>query len=111
MFAKKNRLSKTKDIQKAFTRGRGFFYPCFGVKFLATASLLRFTVVVPNKISKRAVTRNRIKRIIREVLRLHMHSLKQGDYMVLVRPAALKATPAQLREKVLEGLKAAKLLV
>ena len=111
MFVKKNRLSKTKDIQKAFTRGRGFFYPHFGVKFLATVSSSRFTVVVPNKISKSAVRRNRLKRVIREVLRLNLASLKSGDYMVLVRPAALKATPAELRQKILQGLKAAKLLV
>jgi ribonuclease P protein component len=110
MFAKKNRLSKTKDIQKAFTRGRGFFYPYFGVKFLTGLPPSRFTVVVSNKISKSAVKRNRLKRIIREILRLNVTSLKPGDYMVLVRPAALKATPAELRQKVLQGLKIAKLL-
>ncbi len=110
MFAKENRLSKTKDIQKAFTRGRGFFYPWFGVKFLAGNTPPRFTVVVSVKISKSAVKRNRIKRIIRDVLHSNIKDIKTGDYMILVRPAALTATSELLREKVVSCFKTAKLL-
>lgn len=110
MLPTKNRLSKTKDIQKTFTRGRGFFYPLFGVKFEAGLPPSRFTVVVSTKISKSAVKRNKIKRVMREVLRKNIPLLKDGNYLVLARPPAVKASAQELKDGFLQGLKSAKLL-
>ncbi len=110
MFSKKHRLSKTKDIQMTFSRGRSFFYPLFGIKFASHSNPPRFTVVVSTKVSKKAVVRNKIKRIIREILKTNINNLKNGDYMILVRPPMQKAENSEIRENVLTGLKKAKLL-
>jgi ribonuclease P protein component len=110
MFSKKHRLAKTTDIKKAFARGRGFFYPLFTIKFIKSLPPSRFTVIVSTKVSKKAVVRNRIKRVLRESLRINLMSFVEGDYAIIVKPAANKVSSQILREKFLEGLRASKLL-
>jgi len=110
MLAKKHRLAKTKDVLRTFSRGRGFFYPLFTIKFAPSSKLPRFTVVVSTKVSKKAVVRNRIKRVIREMVRLRISSFKSGDYAIMIKPAAGKVDPVIIREKVLQGLQNSRLL-
>jgi len=110
MFKKDNRLSKTKDVMAASKRGRSFFSPFFLVKFLKTADAARVTVVVSTKVSKKAVTRNRIKRIIRDCIRHSLLSLKSGDYVVIVKPSIARLEAVQMREEVLGLLQKTKLL-
>ncbi|MEK7617981.1 MAG: ribonuclease P protein component [Patescibacteria group bacterium] len=86
MLNKKNRLAKDRDIKKVFARGRSFFSPFFNLKFLNSGGSLRFTAVVSTKVSKRAVKRNRLKRIIREFVRLNMTNLASGDYILVLKP-------------------------
>lgn len=91
MLKKQHRLAKTKDVQKAFARGRGFFNPFFTLRFLKNpASDRRLTVVVSTKVSKKAVARNRIKRLLREFVRVRLNELAPGDYAIVVKPAAIK---------------------
>ncbi|MCL5775306.1 MAG: ribonuclease P protein component [Patescibacteria group bacterium] len=90
MFKKEHRLAKTKDVKAAFEQGRGFFNPLFSVRrAFEKAERKRFTVVVSTKVSKNATVRNRIKRLVREFIRLNMSSLKLGDYIISVKPKAL----------------------
>jgi ribonuclease P protein component len=89
MLSKNHRLAKTKDVQLAFVKGRGFFNPYFTVKFLKNkGENKRFTVVVSTKVSKQAVKRNRIKRVIREFVRINMADFVPGDYAIVAKPAA-----------------------
>ncbi len=91
MLSKPHRLAKTRDVKMAFARGRGFFNPLYTVKFLRNPlSQSRFTVVVSTKVSKKAVVRNRIKRVLREFIRLNLKSFVQGDYAIIVKPVATK---------------------
>ena len=90
MFAKKYRLAKAKDVKAALMRGRTFFNPLFNIKFRQGA-VSRFTVVVSTKVSKKAVARNRLKRVIRELLRKNMAQLLPGDYAIIVKPKAATA--------------------
>ncbi len=46
----------------------------------------RLGLVVPKKVLKRAVWRNRVKRIVRETFRTSQHSLPNVDLVVLARP-------------------------
>lgn len=111
MFSKKHRLAKTKDVKTTFARGRGFFYPHFNIKYNKSGLLApRFTVVVSTKVSKKAVSRNRIKRILREVIRLRLLEFSIGDYAIIVKPQAMKLSPVELRNKFLAAAQTARLL-
>ena len=86
MFKKSNRLAKTKDVKMALAQGRSFFNPFFAVRFLIKPGhASRFTIVVSAKAAKKAVARNRAKRILREFIRLRLARFKDGDYVVVVK--------------------------
>ena len=87
MLKKVNRLAKSKDIQKAFARGRTFFNPLFNLKAFFTPGTKRFTVVVSTKVYKRAVDRNRLKRLVREHIRKNLVNYKSGNYLVVAKPS------------------------
>lgn len=86
MLKKENRLAKSKDIQTAFARGRTFFNPLFNIKFVPRPQSIKFTVVVSTKVFKNATDRNRLKRVIREYLRLNLKSFRHGDYVIITKP-------------------------
>ncbi len=46
----------------------------------------RFAFIISKKFSKKAVERNRIKRIIKEALRLNLHKLEDLSYDIVVIP-------------------------
>jgi ribonuclease P protein component len=86
MLKRANRLAKSKDIQTAFAKGRTFFNPFFGIRFLPKSSEKRFTIVVSTKVYKNAVARNRLKRIVREYLRKNLSQFRSGSYVVSAKP-------------------------
>jgi len=57
----------------------------------------RLGLVVSRKVDKRAVGRNRIKRVVRECFRHVRSQLQPGIYVVLARIDAKKADNGQLR--------------
>lgn len=85
MLNKKSRLAKPKDIAKVFTKGRNFFSPYFQVKFISSAGQ-RFAVVVSTKVFKKAVARNRLKRLLRESIRKNLPLFANGDYVIMAKP-------------------------
>ena len=111
MLARTNRLVKTKDIERAFKRGRSFFCQNLGLKVVANElEVNRFTIVVSTKISKKAVIRNRIKRRLREVLRLENKYLKAGyDLVVITLPTIIDSKQVELKSEVIKTLQRAKL--
>lgn len=112
MFAQENRLAKDRDVQAVFRAGRTFFDPQITIKSLRRpgATTARFTVVVSTKVSKLAVRRNRIKRVVREFLRLHISALGPADFMIIVRPSVARFTPAELRGSIERVLRKSGLL-
>ena len=111
MLKKQHRLAKTKDVQKTFARGRGFFNPLFSVKFFRkTTPGIRFTVVVSTKVSKKAVDRNRLKRITREFIRLNISNFTQGDYVISLKPLVKKVPEKEYLEKLSSLLVNARLI-
>ena len=98
MLKKTFRLSSSKDIKTTSLRGRSFFSPYFVVKYIAAPSP-RFTVIVSTKVSKRAVERNRIKRIVREAIRHSLPAYKPGDYVVIVKVRAAGKTAADIKQQ------------
>lgn len=111
MFAKKNRLAKTNDIRLVYARGRAFFSPSFTLKFIRKMEGgSRFTVVVSTKVSKKATVRNAVKRHLREVFKTHLHALKVGDYILTVKPGAVKMQLLSLRAELEQLIMKTKLL-
>ena len=96
MLKRENRLGKTSDIQKVLAKGRNFFNPFFTVKFLPQKQDKKFTVVVSSKVFKRAVARNRLKRIVREHLRQHLDQFKNGSYVIIARQKINRAAEKEI---------------
>ena len=105
MLKKTNRLAKTKDVQRTTMRGRSFFNPNFVIKYSASQSTApRFTVTIATKVSKRAVVRNKIKRIIREAVRTNMARFRSGDYVIIVRPSMTAVPPKEIPQLILQAM-------
>ena len=60
-------------------------------------SSARLGIAVSRRVSKRAVVRNRIRRVIRESYRLHRLGLPAADILVIARLQAAEIPNAQLR--------------
>ncbi|MBF8280690.1 MAG: ribonuclease P protein component [Candidatus Magasanikbacteria bacterium] len=114
MLSAKFRLRQDKDFTRVFRGGRrasaGLVLITFSPNRLREP---RYAVVVGTKVSKRAVVRNRLKRRIREQLRLLIKDkvVRGGfDAIVSVRPGADKLRAAILEAQVEAALIRARLL-
>jgi len=56
----------------------------------------RLGLAISKKNAKRAVDRNRIKRLIRESFRLHMHQMPDIDLVVMAKPVTKNADNQQI---------------
>jgi ribonuclease P protein component len=90
MLPKVNRLTKKKDFDAVWQKGRSSFDKTIGVKILANGlAINRFGIMVGLKVSKKAVERNKIKRRIREIIRSETANFKIGfDIAITAMPAA-----------------------
>ncbi|NLJ19979.1 MAG: ribonuclease P protein component [Bacteroidales bacterium] len=78
LFPKSERLNSNIKIDRLFTDGKAFLvYPLRTVYFISSEnpSELEVLISVPKKKFKKAVHRNRIKRLIREAYRLNKNEL------------------------------------
>lgn len=79
MLAKENRLKKKKDFEDVFKKGAGFKEKFLFLKIKENKlKESRFGFAVGLKVSKKAVIRNRIKRRLREAMRLKIKQIKPG---------------------------------
>lgn len=97
MFSRVHRLAKEADITRVLRKGRKFFDPFFTLRMYygETATAARFAIVVSTKVSKKATQRNRLRRILREVLRAQLAFIRPGDYLIQVQPRIMHATEAE----------------
>ena len=100
MLAKKNRLIKKKDFDKVFNKGQEFKYNFLLLKILENGSeISRFGFIVSKKISKKAVIRNRIRRIMREVIDRRKGEIKKGsDFILIALPGIEKRDFSEIEE-------------
>ena len=76
---------KTKDFQKVYSQRQGFREDGFLLKVGTQKSTVsRLGVVVSKKVEKRAVRRNRIRRVLREAVRGELGLVKGGHNLVLI---------------------------
>jgi ribonuclease P protein component len=107
MLSKVNRLTKKKDFDAVWKRGRSSFDKILGVKVLTNnLTVNRFGIMVGLKVSKKAVERNKMKRRIREIIHAEAANLKRGfDVAITVLPAARGREFAELQKSLVGNLK------
>jgi len=96
-FPRALRLTRAREFSRVFQRAVKSSDDCFTL--LAAANQLghpRLGLAVSRKHARRAVARNRIKRVVRESFRLHQHQLGPVDVVVLARPGLENKTTAQM---------------
>ncbi len=106
MLASENRLKARLDFAKVKKAGELVAGKNLSLAYLKRGeeTPTRVGFVVSTKISKRAVVRNRIKRLLRKEMRERVGMIKKGyDLVFLVRPAILQASEAEIAGEV-EGV-------
>lgn len=102
MFKEENRLTKKKDFDAVWQKGRSSFDKILGVKILPNKlKINRFGIMIGLKVSKKAVLRNKIKRQLRESIKALAENLKIGfDIVITVLPAARDKKFSELEESI-----------
>src|SRR5215213_8779708 len=100
-FPKARRLTRTSEFARVRNNGeaqRGALL-VLGLLKMGSAEPLRSGFITTKRLGG-AVVRNRVRRRLREILRRHQHALSAGVWLVVIaRPAAARASYAQLEEE------------
>ena len=112
MLPKKFRLTKEKDFEHTFKKGRGFFVQELGIKCVKNnLTHPRVGIVVSNKISKKAVERNKIKRRLRQAIQECLPSVKNPiDILIITRPFITTLDYREIEKRVTRCLTALRLI-
>ena len=102
------RLQKNRAFQYVYRRGRSIACRDL-VMLLAPGRQLKVGFSVSRKVGN-AVTRNRVKRRLRECFRPYLGDVKTGLYVIVARSSAAEATFRDLQKDVLYLLKKHKAL-
>ena len=90
MLKKEFRLRKQKDFENVFNKGFYFSNNFLSLKTVKNGlPVSRFGFIVSKKISKKAVERNRVKRLLRESVRLTQNNIRTGFDMVFISRAEI----------------------
>ena len=107
-FARKYRLGGNKNYRYVYRRGKS--YPSRNLVLIHLKGReLRFGFSVSGKVGN-AVTRNRIRRYLREDVRRMRTEVKSGKYIFVARPSAKDVSHDTLTHEIRQLLVRAKLL-
>jgi len=104
------RVRARADFDRIFASATRTASPMLAVHLLPEEGPARLGLAVSRKVDKRAVGRNRIKRVLRDAFRLVQPQLAPGSYVVVARPAAAQADNPALRAAFLNVLRRARAL-
>ena len=112
MLPRENRLLRKPDFEVVKEKGKKFQSNLFGLLVYSTDNQIsRFGFIISTKLSKRAVKRNRVKRILRERVRLLLPKIKPGfDIVFLGKKALLEVDYLEIDKEIRRLFKKAKLL-
>lgn len=102
----KHRLTARRDIDQVFKSGQtgrgGFFF----IRFLKNnLGYCRFGILVPGSVSKKAVVRNHIKRLIRESLKEHILAGQSLDLVIVTSAAIVSKNQKEIKRNLDKTIK------
>jgi len=109
---KTQRLRRESEFGQVRERGRVVRGNLFSLTVLKkeNAALMRAAIIASRKLGG-AVVRNRVRRRLREIVRLHQHEVAGGTWMVIIaRPSAASSTYRDLEQEWLHLAKRASIL-
>ncbi|MEO2083745.1 MAG: ribonuclease P protein component [Desulfurobacteriaceae bacterium] len=110
-FKEHERLTKAKDFERVFKEGESLGGSAVAFYFVKNElSYPRAGFIASKKLSKRAVDRNRAKRLMREVFRLNKHRLKPYDLVFIARKGILQKKYSDVESDFLKLAKKAGIL-
>ena len=109
-FPRHVRVRARADFDRIFADAKRTAAPLLAVHLLREPGPARLGLAVSRKVDRRAVGRNRIKRILRETFRHLQPQLTPGSYVVVARPAAAAADGATLQAAFVSALRRARAL-
>jgi ribonuclease P protein component len=107
MLVRRYRLTKRNDFKKVFQRGKKSFGKLFSIRHLVNdLENPRIAVVVSNKVSKRAIVRNKIKRRIRAVVKNNLADVSDNyDVIISALPPSVDVDYDTLKVELINALK------
>ena len=100
-FARRFRLLTAEQYTFVFDNAKRFGNASFTVLARENnVGYARLGLAISKKCAKKAVDRNRIKRLFRESFRLNQHSLPSVDIIAMCKPAALKLDKETMRHQI-----------
>ncbi len=102
MLPKVNRIRKKKDFEAIFKNSKSFKNNLFIFKIAKNnLGINRFGFVVSQKVSKKAVVRNKIRRRLSEIIKAKFHTIKNGtDIVIIALPGIDKREFSEMNEGV-----------
>ena len=99
-------------FQHEFIRknSRPVFYGPFSLRKVKKAPFLGFAVVVPVKVSKKAVIRNNIRRRVKAIFTENKPFLEKSPFIVFVKEDITELSPDELKKAVISLFKKAYIL-
>jgi ribonuclease P protein component len=112
MLVRKNRLRKKKDFEEVLKKGKAFKQDFLVLKVLKSKlKQTRFGFIVSQKVSKKAVLRNKVKRRFRAITRGKEKELKKGlDIVIIALSSTEKKDFWEIKKVIEELFKRAKIL-
>lgn len=100
MFPKTKRIKNKKDFERVFKTGRALKHPFFLLKFLKNdLTYCRAAISMPVAVSKKAVIRNRVKRIFWIALeKVFFRCRPRVDIIIITSPAAVEKSLNQITD-------------
>lgn len=102
MSAQIGKLTKDKEFDAVFKKGKSFYTKLLGVKAVANnLNESRFGILINNKVSKKAVIRNKIRRRIRETVRSQADQIETGaDFVFVCLPEIASKNYQEIKESI-----------
>ncbi|MDB5074051.1 MAG: ribonuclease protein component [Chloroflexi bacterium] len=111
MLSREHRLCRAGDFARVRREGRAWSHPWLVLTAVSTGgSVTRVGFTVSKRVGK-AHTRNRVKRVLREVVRAYLPSIPTGyDIVIISRPSLVGKSSSAVDEVVRRQLTNARLL-